>query len=129
MMIGDVASQFGITASALRYYERVGLMPGIRRVAGRRDYGRDDLKRLGLIRLAQKAGFTIGEILTLLHGFSGNTPPSSRWRHAAEDKRQELNRQIEQATAMIRVLDNLLGCACPTLDHCGDTYMQAGNRN
>ena len=125
MMIGDVAARLGIAASTLRYYERIGLMPEIRRVSGRRDYGRDDLKRLGLIRLAQKAGFTINDIQTLLHGFSGQTPPSSRWRHAAEDKRQDLNRQIEQARAMIRLLDNLLDCACPTLDHCGDTYLLA----
>ena len=114
MMIGAVAKQFGLAASALRYYERVGLMADVRRIAGRRDYCQDDLKRLGLIQLAQKAGFTISEIQTLLHGFSGRTPPSARWRQSAKTKRQELNRQIEQAAAMIRVLDNLLDCECPT---------------
>ena len=126
MMIGAVASHFGIAASALRYYERIGLMPDTRRVSGRRDYGRDDLKRLGLIRLAQKAGFTIAEIQTLLHGFSGRAPPSSRWRHAAKAKRQELNQQIKQAKAMITVLDTLLQCDCPTLEHCGDAYLITG---
>jgi MerR family redox-sensitive transcriptional activator SoxR len=131
MMIGDVAARLGVAASTLRYYERIGLMPEIRRVSGRRDYGPDDLKRLGLIRLAQKVGFTINDIQTLLHGFSDQTPPSARWRHAAESKRQDLNRQIEQARAMIRVLDGVLDCDCPTLDHCGDNFLltdKAGNR-
>jgi len=125
MMIGDAADRLGVAASTLRYYEQIGLMPEIRRVSGRRDYGSDDLKRLGLIRLAQNAGYSIREIQTLLHGFSGPTPPSSRWRDAAAGKRQQLNRQIDQARAMIRVLDTLLECDCPTLDHCGDSYLLA----
>jgi MerR family redox-sensitive transcriptional activator SoxR len=73
-----VARRVGIRTSALRYYERVGLLPAPRRVSGRRRYDESTVQMLRLIQLAQGAGFTVAEIQTLLHGFAPDTPPAAR---------------------------------------------------
>jgi len=117
--IGEAARRAGLTPSALRYYESVGLLPRARRRSGRRVYDEAVLSRLALIELAQAAGFSIAEIRTLLHGFRASTPPSRRWRALARRKREEIRAQVARARRMERVLDRLLACECPTLDDCG----------
>jgi len=80
--IGEVARRAGVRPSALRYYERIGVLPLPGRENGRRQYDeevlREVLGRLAIVRVAQQAGFTIAEIRTLLDGFSEDTPPSER---------------------------------------------------
>jgi MerR family transcriptional regulator, redox-sensitive transcriptional activator SoxR len=75
MGIGAVASRAGVRPSALRYYERIGLLPTPERENGQRRYDgevlREVLDRLAVVRVAQQAGFTISEIRPLLDGFSG----------------------------------------------------------
>ncbi|ETX01829.1 MAG: hypothetical protein ETSY1_05730 [Candidatus Entotheonella factor] len=116
--IGDIAAQSGVRALAIRYYEAQGLLPEATRDAGQRVYTSDVLQRLGLIELAKQAGFTIGEIKHLLHGFSQQAPASQRWRALAKAKAEEIDRQIEQAYRMKAVLDVVAQCECPTLDDC-----------
>ena len=118
LSIGEVAERAGLRTSAIRYYERVGLLPVPDRVAGRRRYDRDVFARLALIGLAQRAGFTVGEIRTLLHGFSRRTPPGKRWRKLAGRKLQEVEARIAEAQAMKRVLLALEDCECPTFEIC-----------
>lgn len=120
LRIGDVARGAGLRASALRYYERAGLLPPARRVGGQRRYDGSALRALAVIRLAQEAGFTVAEIRTLLHGFALGAPPSARWRALAHRKRREIDGLMTRARQMRRVLDRLLRCKCPTLEACGD---------
>ena len=122
MQIGEVAEKFGIATSAVRYYERAGLLPNVRRRSGAREFSTSDVNQLGLIRLAQRAGFSIKEIHDLLYGFSTNTKASTRWRKSAEAKRSDVSRSIEEAQAMLKVIDTLLECECPTLEDCGNAY-------
>jgi MerR family redox-sensitive transcriptional activator SoxR len=118
MTIGQVADRLGIRPSALRYYERIGLLPTIERVNGRRRYGSGILTRLAVIDVAQRAGFTIREIRVLLSGFSPSTPPSVRWRKLATRKLSEVESLLERATAMKRLLEEGLRCQCVRLEHC-----------
>jgi MerR family transcriptional regulator, redox-sensitive transcriptional activator SoxR len=74
LAIGEVARRAGIQPSALRYYERIELMPAPKRVSGRRRYGEDTVQMLKVVQLAQSFGFTVAEIQTLLHGFPPDTP-------------------------------------------------------
>jgi MerR family transcriptional regulator, redox-sensitive transcriptional activator SoxR len=120
LRIGDVARDAGVRASALRYYERAGLLPAARRVGGQRRYDDGALRTLAVIRLAQEAGFTVAEIRTLLHGFALGALPSARWRALARRKRREIDGLMARARQMRRVLDRLLRCKCPTLEDCGD---------
>ena len=115
---GQLAQQAGIAASAVRYYEEVGLLPAPPRVSGQRRYGPDALDRVAVIKLAKRAGFRIDEIATLMNGFSDRVPPSERWRTLAGRKLQEVDRQIARARKMKRLLLHGLKCDCLRLKDC-----------
>src|SRR5437868_13347789 len=93
--IGEIASNVGVRTSAIRYYESIGVLPPPRRVNGRRRYDEEVLKLLSIIQVAQKAGFSVAEIKTLLSGFPPGTPASTRWQRLAERKLVEVEKQIE----------------------------------
>ena len=122
MSIGEVARKAGVRTSALRYYERIGLLPRAGRENGRRCYDgealREALDRLAVVRVAQQAGFTISEIRTLLDGFSEDTPPSERWRVLAQAKLPEVETLVERALSMKDLLERGLRCECLSLEEC-----------
>ena len=118
LTISAVAQRAGVRPSAIRYYENVGLLPIPRRVRGRRRYGPDVLPRLALIAVAQRMGFTIAEIGTLVHGFSPDTPASARWQALAARKLPEVEALIARAQVMKTLLEEALQCGCLSLDAC-----------
>jgi MerR family redox-sensitive transcriptional activator SoxR len=122
LSIGEVARSTGLRPSALRFYERVGLLPQPERTSGRRRYGgkvlQEVLSRLAFVRVAQQAGFTISEIGTLLDGFSDDTPPSERWRVLAQEKLPEVEALVERALGMKALLERGLRCECVSMDDC-----------
>jgi len=118
LTIGETARRAGLRPSALRYYERVGLLPAPRRANGRRRYDLSALERLAVIRLAQQAGFTIAETQRLLHGFAPDTPAGARWRPLSRQKIAELDAQIARAERMKLMLAELVRCECVRLEEC-----------
>jgi DNA-binding transcriptional MerR regulator len=118
MAIGEVARRAGIAASAIRYYERQGLVPRADRRGGKRVYGEDVLDRLALIRVAKAAGFRVSEIQALLRGFGRRTPPGPRWRALARRKALELDARAAEVQRMKRVLAAVARCECPTFEEC-----------
>jgi MerR family redox-sensitive transcriptional activator SoxR len=125
LMIGDVASRSGLATSAVRYYERAGLIRAPRRMSGRRVYDDSVFDMLALIELAKDAGFTITETRALLHGFERATPPPQRWRKLATEKLEEIRLRIERAERMREVLQRLLRCRCETLEQCAQSRKRA----
>jgi len=124
--IGEVARRSGLAASALRYYERAGLVPRAGRSGGRRVYAEEILDRLALIRIAQAAGFRVSEIRALLSGLGRRTPPGKRWRALAARKNQELTARLADLMRARRLLSELSRCACPTLDVCSRALREDG---
>ncbi|MFC5700290.1 MerR family transcriptional regulator [Cohnella faecalis] len=118
LSIGEVARQSGASASTLRYYEQIGLIPPPQRISGKRAYTEEIVSRLEIIKLAQSAGFQIVEIKQLLDGFDSNVPPSERWRVMARQKQQELEEQINQMKRMQSVLAKSIGCDCLSWEQC-----------
>ncbi len=118
--IGDLARQTGLNPSAIRYYERMGLLPEPARLNGRRRYDARILKRLAIVRMAQEAGFTIEEIGTLVGGFPEGTPPGDRWRELTQRKLPEVDALIGRMLNVREVLEDNLQCDCLTLDTCAD---------
>ncbi len=116
--IGQLAQKAGVRPSALRYYERVGLLPKPRRVSGQRRYGPDSLKWLAGIRIAQRAGFTVAEIKRLFFGFPRSAKPSDRWRELAREKLPEVEELIRRATVMKQLLLEGIRCGCKSLQEC-----------
>ncbi len=118
LSIGVVARQTGLRPSAIRYYERVGLLVPPPRAQGRRQYDPRVLRRLAVIEVAQQAGLTIAEIKTLLNGFDADTPAAARWQALAERKMPEIDALITRAHEMKRLIEASLGCGCLTLEEC-----------
>ncbi len=123
MQISELARKHDISASAIRYYERRGLLPDVQRSNGIRVFSAADDLRISFIQLAQRAGFTIAEINKLLDGF-GRGAPSARWRANVDSKRKEILAAITSHQKILGVLDHVLACECPTLEDCATRYQQ-----
>jgi MerR family transcriptional regulator, redox-sensitive transcriptional activator SoxR len=119
--IGDVARDAGLRPSAIRYYERLGLLPAPERRGGRRCYTDDVLPRLEVIRFARDSGFTLGEIAKLLAG----RQYSARLRELATEKIAELETMVERARTMQGLLRSALRCNCLTPEECGRLMRRA----
>jgi len=118
MSIGQLATICGLAPSAIRYYERAGLLPKPVRVSRQRRYGADAVGRLRVLRLAREAGFTIAETRTFIAGFSANTPPAIRWRTLAERKLSEIGAQVARLEHMKSLLESSFHCDCLSIDDC-----------
>src|SRR5256884_2623612 len=105
LSIGQVAREAGLSASALRYYEKAGLLPAPPRRSRQRRYTEAVFGRISLIRLALEAGFTIGETRLFLSGFSEQTPPAARWRALALRKLQEVKPPMGRAPRVKPLLE------------------------
>jgi DNA-binding transcriptional MerR regulator len=115
--IGELARRTGVATSALRYYERIGLLPLAERLGQRRQYPAVCVERVALIRLYQDAGFTLAEIGRLLAATSRGRRPA--WNHLAERKVAELETRIADAQRAKKLIKHALECehrdllACP----------------
>lgn len=116
--IGEVSRRAGVPASTLRYYESAGILPGPERVSGRRRYQEEVVQRLALIQLAQRAGFTLGEIHELFGDFTDPIRISRRWREMATRKLGEIESSIGRLEDMKALLEEGLRCRCLTLEDC-----------
>jgi DNA-binding transcriptional MerR regulator len=117
MTIGEVASRSGLAASAIRFYEKEGLLPRPARAGGQRRYEVSILERLAVLQRARDCGFTLTEIKHLFHGFREGTPASQRWQALARKKLVELDVLARQIAVMKRMLRKT--CECRDLQECG----------
>jgi len=118
MPIGKVARICGLAPSAIRYYERAGLLPKPARVSRQRRYGAETIGRLRLLQVARAAGFTIAETRTFVAGFSASTPPAVRWRSLARRKLAEIEAQMRRLRRMKALLESSFRCHCPSIEDC-----------
>ncbi len=118
MKIGEVAEKAGLRASALRYYERIGLLPAAKRESGQRRYTDEMLTRLAGIKVAQQAGFSVEEIKQLFYGFQRQARPSKRWAELARAKLPESEALIRRTRAMKTLLEEGIRCGCSCLEEC-----------
>lgn len=125
LSIGGVARRTGVRPSALRYYEKAGILPAPARVSGRRCYDSDAIRRIEMLRFAQQAGFTLEEIRTLFHGFGADTPLSARWKALARNKLAELDLLGERIQRMRGALETSLRCDCVRIEECTLSPMPA----
>lgn len=127
LLIGEVARRAGLSTSALRHYEKAGLLPPPSRVSKRRIYDGRVLGRIRVILLALDAGFTIKETKTFLSGFSTTTTPAERWRTLAAKKLTELQAQMTRLTQMQAILRDSFRCHCMRMEDC-EKYMPPTRR-
>ena len=127
MTIGELAERAGVRPSAIRYYERLGLLPAPPRRSGRRDYDATAIAQLAVVQFARATGCSLREAKRLVRDFSKKPPAQSRWRELADVKIKEIDALIANATEMKRMLERIsTNCECETLAECGRTL--ASNR-
>jgi MerR family transcriptional regulator, redox-sensitive transcriptional activator SoxR len=124
LTIGEVASQAGLRASAIRFYEEQGLLPKPSRHAGRRTYPSSILKRLAVIELAKAAGFSLTEIRALLSKADGGRS-TTVWKQLVPGKTLEIDAQMRRLIEMKGILWRLNACTCATIDECGQAFIEA----
>jgi DNA-binding transcriptional MerR regulator len=117
LTIGKLAAAGGVNASAVRFYERRGLMPAPERASGQRRYGPDAISRLRTIRAAQQAGLSLDEIAQLLTGAEDGAAAEAL-RELAERKLPQVEALIDRAETMKRWLELAAECRCASLDVC-----------
>src|SRR5206468_6785435 len=120
--IGEVARRAGLKASAIRYYEKIGLLPKTERIGGQRRYEAGVLNYLAVIDVAKRAGFRIDEIRHLFHGFGRGIPAFYRWKLLAQRKITEMDYLIARAKKMKRLLEKADRCKCLDLEDCGKAF-------
>jgi MerR family transcriptional regulator, redox-sensitive transcriptional activator SoxR len=117
--IGEVASRAGLATSALRYYERRGLISAVRTSGGQRRYPRNMLRRLAFIRAAQNVGLSLQEISSALDTLPAQrTPTTADWARLSRSWRSRLDEQIAGLTALRDGLTSCIGCGCLSLRRC-----------
>ena len=118
LTIGAVAKLAGKSASAIRYYEQIGLLPEPARAAGRRRYGQATVRTLAVIETAQRAGLALDEIKALLSAAPGDPAAIERLREVASRKLPEIVALIERTELVRDWLECAVRCECPDLDQC-----------
>jgi MerR family transcriptional regulator, redox-sensitive transcriptional activator SoxR len=120
LTISKVARQVGLQPSAIRYYERIGILLPAPRVSGQRRYDTTVLYRLAVIQRARRSGFTLDEIRKLFFGFGNVTRASERWQTLSRKKLAELDSLMESIKTMRGLLKKMMRkCRCDTLEQCG----------
>jgi MerR family redox-sensitive transcriptional activator SoxR len=118
LTIGEVARQVGLNTSAIRYYESLGVLPEPRRVSGQRRYDAATIRRLQVIDVAKRAGFSLDDARVLLAADDGDGSAHEQLRDLAQRKLPEVDAVIQRAQAMRHWLSVATGCGCETLDVC-----------
>jgi MerR family redox-sensitive transcriptional activator SoxR len=127
LTISQVARQVGLQPSAIRYYERIGILPPAQRISGQRRYDTTVLYRLAVIQWARQVGFTLEEIRQLFFGFRNVTRASERWQKLSRRKLVELDVLMDGIKTVRRLLEKMMqNCRCDTLEQCGKGIFRSG---
>jgi len=118
MKIGELASRASLNSSAIRYYEKSGLLTAPYRIGGQRVYSNDALHRLLLIRFASEMDFSLTEIKLFLSGLQDQAPVGQRWKKLACEKIKEVDETIQRSRRLKSLLQHLLQCHCASLQVC-----------
>ena len=133
LTIGELSRRSGVAPSALRYYERLGLIRAVRTGGNQRRYERAELRRVAFIRISQQVGIPLAEIREALDTLpEGRTPTRADWERLSTSWHADLDRRIEQLTRLRDNLTGCIGCGCLSLKSCalynpGDVLAREGS--
>lgn len=118
MRSGEVARRAGVNLQTLRYYERRGLLaPPLRTLGGHRTYPDDTVQLVGVIKAAQRLGFTLDEVAELIDTRRrGHVTPDLRSR--AESKIAEVQHRIDDLVTIRDALQQVVAAGCTSLEGC-----------
>ena len=130
--VGKVAARCGVKISTLHFYEEKGLISSWRNPGNQRRYQKDVLRRVSVIRAAQKVGISLENIKEALSALPDNRTPDTRdWEVLARRWRKDLDARIAYLEKLRDSLTGCIGCGCLSMKNCpihnaGDKLAKAG---
>lgn len=119
LTVGQLAARSGVAVSALHFYEAKGLIHSWRTEGNQRRYGRDTLRRVAVIRVAQRVGIPLAAVHEALATLPDNRTPTRRdWLRLSTHWKAELDTRITQLQQLRDTLGECIGCGCLSLDRC-----------
>lgn len=119
LTIGELAARAGVNTSALRFYEEEGLISSERTPGNQRRYARSTLRRVAVIRAAQRVGVPLREVGEALAALPANrTPTTKDWEGLSREWRGRLDDQIVSLCQLRDDLSGCIGCGCLSLKVC-----------
>jgi MerR family redox-sensitive transcriptional activator SoxR len=119
LAIGEVAARSGLAPSALRFYESRGLIRSERSSGRQRLYRRHVLRRVALIRIAQRIGLSLNEVGHALDTLpTDRVPTKADWERLSRSWRRHLDERLETLERLRDELDGCIGCGCLSLRRC-----------
>jgi MerR family redox-sensitive transcriptional activator SoxR len=119
LSVGELARRSGVAVSALHFYERLGLIRSWRTAGNQRRYPREALRRVALIRVAQRVGIALADVAAALQDLpGGRTPRRADWTRLSTAWRADLDLRIAQLEKLRGALDDCIGCGCLSIDRC-----------
>jgi MerR family redox-sensitive transcriptional activator SoxR len=119
LTIGELSARSGVPTSALRFYERQGLIRSRRTTGNQRRYDRTTLRRIAFVRASQSVGISlalIGEVLDFLP--DGVAPTKEFWQRASHCWADAINTRIATMERMRDRFTSCIGCGCLSFDEC-----------
>jgi MerR family redox-sensitive transcriptional activator SoxR len=119
LTVGEVAARSGVAVSALHFYESKGLIKSWRNRGNQRRYAREVLRRVAVIKVAQRTGIPLAAIRKALKALPGErTPTAEDWRKLSATWKADLNHRINLLSRLRDQLDGCIGCGCLSLGIC-----------
>ena len=119
LSIGEVSTRSGVAPSALRFYEREGLIASTRTDGNQRRYERAVLRRIAFIQAGRAAGIPLADVNAALETLPANRTPSRRdWERLSNRWRADLDERIATLEALRNRLTTCIGCGCLSIDNC-----------
>jgi MerR family transcriptional regulator, redox-sensitive transcriptional activator SoxR len=119
LTVGEVAARSGVAVSTLHFYETKGLISSQRNQGNQRRYAREVLRRVAIIKVAQRVGIPLAEIRDALKALPrGRAPTAADWSRLSARWREDLDQRITQLTQLRDQLTGCIGCGCLSVDTC-----------
>jgi MerR family transcriptional regulator, redox-sensitive transcriptional activator SoxR len=119
LTVGEVAQRSGVAVSTLHFYEAKGLIRSWRTNGNQRRYEREVLRRVAIIRVAQRTGMELEEIRKALKALPRErTPNAEDWKKLSASWKNELNARIDRLARLRDQLDGCIGCGCLSMGAC-----------
>ena len=130
--VGAIAKRCGVKVSTLHFYEEKGLIQSSRNLGNQRRYKAEVMRRISVIKAAQKMGISLSSIQQAFTALPNNrTPTKTDWQKLSKKWREELNERIQAMEKLRDMMDGCIGCGCLSLKSCplynpGDNLAEFG---
>jgi MerR family redox-sensitive transcriptional activator SoxR len=119
LTVGEIAERSGVAVSTIHFYEKKGLIASVRSAGNQRRFPRAELRRVAIVKVAQRAGISLSEVRAALDGLPSKRAITAKdWARLSKRWQDDLDRRIRHLSALRDQLGGCIGCGCLSLDAC-----------